>query len=149
MFSDSQLAKIAARLDPEEEIIVAVPAESGLSLLFVFVSSLLRFFTRQWIVVRTNRRFVVLKRRGGTPRSFVREYPLDAPADFVRNGLWLRLTLGGDRFRVSGVFRDDLDVLVGRREPDRPVPMNLECPACGYMNRQDAVTCSKCRELLH
>jgi hypothetical protein len=153
VLSERQLAKAANLLNDGEQIIAAVHAETGLSYSFVLLNVLLRHLTKQWVVVRTDRRFVLLKggaatAGGASARSVAREYPLDAPAGFSRSGLWLRLTLDGDRFRVSGADREDLEVLVGQREPDRPVPMTLECVACGYLNREDAVACSKCAQPL-
>jgi hypothetical protein len=144
---DKLRSRIAPFLEPDEKIAVVVPAETGLSLAFVLVSSLLRLFTKRWLIVRTDRRILLLTARAyqvNQPRRLNAEFPLDAPVEFGRSGLGLRLRLGGKQYRVSGAFRDEVAVLAGQREPERELPMNVECLECGVMNFEAATECRKC-----
>jgi hypothetical protein len=154
VLTKGQRAKLAEFLAPGEEVVVAVPAESGVSYLVVLVGLVLRspllfflrFLVKDWLVVRTDGRVLLFRTRGGgiIPRTLEAEYPLDIIVEFRRSGVWLRLTLAGSHYRVSGQYRRDLEVLTGVREREPDKPRTLECPACGVLNYEDASRCQKC-----
>ena len=149
MATDRQRVKLGPFLEPGETVKVVVSAESGLSRLLVFVSTWSTFFSKEWLIVRTDRRILVFRARATLPRRLEAEYRVEEAIIRVsRSGLWWRLDLGDAHYRVSGSFGQELEVLSGQREPEREKAMNLECSTCGFLNYEDATQCAKCHATL-
>jgi hypothetical protein len=98
-------------LDPGEQIQSVFLAQSGPNPSFLFLTYLMMFFSKYWVVAVTDKRIAFLKASAMTPskpKTLAESYPRDSKVSEPSGKLWTALELGGNRYWVHRRFWNDL-----------------------------------------
>ena len=98
-------------LEPGERIQAIFLAQSGPNPGFLFLTYLMVFWTKYWVVAVTDKRIAVLrapKMTPSKPTALAESFPRDTPLPEPGGTLWTELQLGGTRYWVHRRFWNDL-----------------------------------------
>jgi hypothetical protein len=98
-------------LEPGEQIQAVFLAQSGPNPALFFLSYLIMFWTKFWVVVVTDKRIALLKASPMTPskpKTLAESFPRDIALPEPGGAIWTELPLGGTRYWVHRRFWSDL-----------------------------------------
>jgi hypothetical protein len=103
--------RVQPMLEPGEEIQAIFLAQSGPNPSLLFLTYLIMFFSKYWVVAITDKRIAFFKAgpmAPSKPKALSESYPRDTAIPEPTGRLWTALELGGSRYWVHRRFWNDL-----------------------------------------